>query len=89
MTPTPAQVREHRASLGLTLRQYGALVYAAERTVQSWESGDREMPAATWVLVRALQDSRIRQRLRLLRLWDVTMPPRRRRRPTAAASPPP
>lgn len=43
--PTPTEIREARASAGLTQTKAGALIGAPLRTWQDWESGARNMPA--------------------------------------------
>ena len=50
--PTPAQIKVLRASAGLTQTQAGELVYAALRSYQHWEDGDRDMSAAAWELFK-------------------------------------
>ncbi len=47
---TRAEIRSAREFAGLTQTQAGALVGAALRTWQSWESGERRMPPAKWEL---------------------------------------
>lgn len=70
-TPSPEQVREHRASLGLTQTAYGArLCGVALRTVQDWEAGRRRMPAPLWCLVRLLDVRSVRRTARVLGVWD-------------------
>ncbi len=69
-TPTPEQVRQHRACLGLSQAAYGARLYAARRTVQDWESGARRMPAAVWTLARLLDVRGVRRIARVLGVWD-------------------
>lgn len=70
-TPTPEQVRQHRASLGLSQTAYGArLCGVALRTVQDWEAGRRTMPAPLWCLARLLDDRRVRRIGRTLGVWD-------------------
>lgn len=84
-TPTPEQVRQHRACLGLDtpaavveyrmthgLTQVGLArwLLVTPDAVQSWELGRRHMPASTQLLARALAIRRVRQALRLAGLWS-------------------
>ncbi len=80
-TPTPEQVRSHRASLGLTQTQYAHRLRVSVAAVQSWEIGRRGMPAPVWLLARALDVRRVRQALRLAGLWDDRDGPERQRAP--------
>ena len=48
--PTPWDLKAFRITAGLTQTEAGALVGAALRTWQSWEAGDRKMPAPKWEL---------------------------------------
>ena len=50
--PTPEEIRTARLSAGLTQRQAGEVIGAAERTWQDWERGARNMPPAKWELFR-------------------------------------
>ena len=50
MNPTPEQIKAARTSAKLTQVQFGALLSAKVRTVEDWESGARNMPAAKWEL---------------------------------------
>ncbi len=52
MSPTPEQIKAHRAAHGLTQTAYGLLVGAKLRTVQDWESGARKMPPSKRELVQ-------------------------------------
>jgi len=76
-SPTPDEVRAHRASLGLTQPAYGSLLGYSVRIVQSWESGVRTMPGPVWLLYRALSVPRVRRMLRALGLWDSELSIRR------------
>lgn len=70
-TPTPEQVRAHRASLGVSQTAYGArLCGVALRTVQDWESGRRTMPAPLWCLARLLDVRGVRRIARMLDIWS-------------------
>lgn len=40
----PNQIRQRRLALGMTQEQAGAVIYAAKRTWQDWELGNRNMP---------------------------------------------
>lgn len=48
--PTPAQVREARATL--TTAQAAALVYVTQRAWQLWEAGRAPMPRGLYELAR-------------------------------------
>ena len=48
--PTPSDLKAFRIGADLTQTEAGALVGAALRTWQSWEAGDRKMPAPKWEL---------------------------------------
>lgn len=50
--PTAAEVKAARLAAGLTQTAAGAVIYAALRTWQSYEAGERKMPAAAWELWR-------------------------------------
>ena len=70
-SPTPEQVRQHRASLGVSQTAYGArLCGVALRTVQDWEAGRRTMPAPLWCLARLLDVRSVRRVARTLGVWD-------------------
>ena len=49
---TPTEIREVRQALGLTQTAFGELLHAKLRTVQAWELGERQMPAATAALLK-------------------------------------
>ena len=49
-SPTPSDLKSSRITAGLTQTEAGTLVGAALRTWQSWEAGDRKMPAPKWEL---------------------------------------
>jgi putative transcriptional regulator len=61
--PTPAEIRASRERAGLTQTQAGAVIGAALRTWQDWESGARNMPAAKWRLWQLLIADKTLQRL--------------------------
>lgn len=46
--PTAEQITELRAGAGLSRADFGAIVNASTKTVQSWELGARDMPAITY-----------------------------------------
>lgn len=69
MHPTAADIRSHRAALGLTQAEYAARLRVSVESVRSWEQDRRTMPASTWLLARALDVRRVRQALRLAGLW--------------------
>lgn len=46
--PSPEHIRAARESLGLSQSAAGALCFAALRTWQAWEGGERNMSPATW-----------------------------------------
>ena len=48
--PTPSDLKAFRIGADLTQTEAGAIVGAALRTWQSWEAGDRKIPAAKWEL---------------------------------------
>jgi hypothetical protein len=50
-SPAPEQVRALRQAVNFTLAQFGEVVYATARTVNSWESGHRTCPPASWELM--------------------------------------
>lgn len=50
ISPSPADIRASRLSLGLTQAQAGEKVGVAARTWRSWEAGARVMPGAKWEL---------------------------------------
>lgn len=50
--PEPDEIRAARLAAGLTQRQAGEVIGAAERTWQDWERGERNMPPAKWELFR-------------------------------------
>lgn len=52
MTPTPAQIREARAALGLTQDSAAKLLHMARRTYQDHENGKAAMPGAAWELMQ-------------------------------------
>ena len=49
-SPTPHQIMKTRMDAGLTQTEAGSLVYAALRTWQDWEYGNRKMSPANWEL---------------------------------------
>lgn len=51
-SPTPEQVRQLRASCGLTQAAFGALIHASLRAVQNYEGGQRRMHAGLWALAQ-------------------------------------
>ncbi len=48
--PTPEEVRVAREISGLTAKQAGLAVFRSLRTWQSWEMGERSMPADSFCL---------------------------------------
>ena len=52
MTPTPSQIREARALLGLTQADTATLLHVARRTFQDWERGKAACPGAAWELMQ-------------------------------------
>jgi DNA-binding transcriptional regulator YiaG len=50
--PTPDEIRQARASAGLTQTEAAALIYCTLRAWQDWESGARRMHPAFWELWR-------------------------------------
>lgn len=44
----PQDIKELRQSLSLTQYEFGMLMYASEKEVADWESGDGVMHAAIW-----------------------------------------
>jgi DNA (cytosine-5)-methyltransferase 1 len=48
--PTAAEIRAERDRVGLTQSEAAALVHVTLRAWQGWESGQREMPVASWEL---------------------------------------
>jgi transcriptional regulator with XRE-family HTH domain len=51
-TLTPEEIKEARFTLGLTQEAFGELLGSKPRTVQSWESGDRNMKEGTVMLLK-------------------------------------
>lgn len=49
---TPPEIREARLSIGLTQKEFGALLHSTERAVRAWEAGDRKMTGATEELLK-------------------------------------
>lgn len=52
MTPTPAQIREARSTLGLTQDSAAKLLHMARRTYQDHENGKATMSGAAWELMQ-------------------------------------
>lgn len=52
MTPTPAQIREARALLGLTQADAAKLLHMALRTYNDQERGVAKMGGAAWELMQ-------------------------------------
>ena len=50
--PTAKEVVDLRAHSSLTQTEFGALIGAAKRTVQDWESGARNCPSAKFELLQ-------------------------------------
>lgn len=50
MTPTPDQIREARATAGLSQLAAAALIHSKTRTWQDWEAGKAAMHAGLWEL---------------------------------------
>ena len=50
--PTPAAIRAMRERANLTPSDAAALIHASARAWQQWETGDRRMHPAMWVLFR-------------------------------------
>lgn len=48
--PTPGEILAARTNIGLTQAQAADLIYAAVRTWQQWEAGDRRMHPGLWEL---------------------------------------
>ena len=48
--PTIQEIATARATAGQSTTEAAAEVYAAVRTWQQWEAGDRTMPRAVWEL---------------------------------------
>lgn len=48
--PTQSEIIAARTNAGHTTTEAGAEVYAAARTWQQWEAGDRKMPRSVWEL---------------------------------------
>lgn len=53
-SPQPAEVKAARDAAGLTQEAAGDLVCCTGRAWRLWESGERQMHAATWRLFRIL-----------------------------------
>lgn len=68
--PTPEQVREHRALLGLSQQRYGQLLGHGLGAVQHWEAGRRAMPVSTWVAYQAIGLADVREMLRCAGVWE-------------------
>jgi DNA (cytosine-5)-methyltransferase 1 len=52
--PAPAEVRAARLAAGLTQNEAAALLLTGLRAYQQWESGERKMHPAFWLLFRLL-----------------------------------
>lgn len=52
MTPTPAQIRQTRSSLGLTQADAAKLLHMALRTYNDQERGIAKMGGAAWELMQ-------------------------------------
>ena len=52
MTPTPSQIREARALLGLTQDKAAKLLHMARRTYSDNERGVAKMSGAAWELMQ-------------------------------------
>lgn len=50
--PSKQQIKNARNRLHLTQTAFGELVDSKLRTVQSWESGDRNMPPLKWKIIQ-------------------------------------
>jgi DNA-binding transcriptional regulator YiaG len=51
-SPTPEQIASLRYRHSLNQVQFGELLYVGVRSVQHWESGDRDMHPALWELAQ-------------------------------------
>ena len=49
-SPTTDSIRNLRITLGVTQKEAAEVVHVTARAWQWWESGEREMPRATWEL---------------------------------------
>lgn len=49
-SPDPETIKATREAAGISQTEAGALVYAALRSWQHWENGDRAMSPAIWEL---------------------------------------
>lgn len=49
---SPLEIREARAALGMTQKQFGDLLHASLKAVQAWEYGKRNMAKATVELLK-------------------------------------
>jgi putative transcriptional regulator len=50
--PAPADIKAARIAAGLTQRAAGELLFTGTRVWQQWESGERRMHPAFWLLFR-------------------------------------
>jgi len=57
-SPTPEQIRAEREHAGWSKETAAAAVCVALRSWQAYESGDRRMPAGTWLLFTLLSGRR-------------------------------
>lgn len=49
---TPSEIRSARLALGMTQKDFGALLHATDRTVRMWEAGQRNITQATAELLK-------------------------------------
>jgi DNA-binding transcriptional regulator YiaG len=62
-SPTPEQIKAHRALLGFTQAQYAALLCTtAYQTVGAWERGEYPMHPGLWRLARTVGAQILRRR---------------------------
>jgi DNA-binding transcriptional regulator YiaG len=54
---TSDEIRTARESLGLTQREFGAMLMSSERTVRAWEAGFRNMPRPTEQLLKLMLET--------------------------------
>ena len=49
-SPSPGEIAALRYRHGLNQKEFGTLTHSSLRSVQHWESGEREMHPALWEL---------------------------------------
>jgi DNA-binding transcriptional regulator YiaG len=55
--PTPEDIAQLRAAMGLTQSEFGDLLYTSLRQVQDWEGGQRRMRGLVWEYANLLRES--------------------------------